>query len=145
MQLNGKVAQRAKDLRVKDIAVSLSHEADVAFAAVFVLVETDEDSVGTNTTSWKAVTHPMKNPIDTNAVEAKVREVLAKHGGLKQDIATIAADASLSDEGMTSHASVNVMLALESVFGEIPERMLTRSVFRSVSSIAQAMTEIGFR
>jgi hypothetical protein len=43
---------------------------------------------------------------------------------------------------MTSHASVNVMLALEAQFGEIPERMLTRSVFRSVSSIAQAMREL---
>jgi acyl carrier protein len=84
----------------------------------------------------------MNDSINTSSVEAKVREVLAQHGGLKQHISTIAEDISLSDAGMTSHASVNVMLALEAQFGEIPDRMLTRSVFRSVSSIAQAMSEL---
>lgn len=72
-------------------------------------------------------------------VAAKVRSVLAKHGRLSQDVAALSDDASLNAAGMTSHASVNVMLALESEFGEIPDQMLTRSVFHSIASITRAM------
>ncbi len=44
---------------------------------------------------------------------------------------------------MTSHASVNVMLALEDAFDlEFPDRMLTRSVFESISSIRAALSEL---
>jgi acyl carrier protein len=44
---------------------------------------------------------------------------------------------------MTSHASVNLMLALEDAFDvEFPDRMLTRGVFDSVSSIAAAIDEL---
>ncbi len=82
---------------------------------------------------------------DAALVIAQVREVLGRHGGLTQPISTISDEAPLSDAGMTSHASVNVMLALEAVFGEIPERMLTRSVFRSVANIAHAMRELSTR
>ena len=44
---------------------------------------------------------------------------------------------------MTSHASVNVMLALEGEFDiEFPDRMLKRSVFDSISSISAAVGEL---
>ena len=44
---------------------------------------------------------------------------------------------------MTSHASVNVMLALEDRFDvEFPDRMLKRSVFESIASIAAALEEL---
>ncbi len=44
---------------------------------------------------------------------------------------------------MTSHASVNVMLALEDHFDiEFPDRMLKRSVFESISAIERALTEL---
>lgn len=87
----------------------------------------------------------MRTTNDIDSVEAQVREVLGQHGRLAQDIATLSDHASLSEAGMTSHASVNVMLALESIFGEIPEHLLTRSVFQSVASIAQAMQAISGR
>ena len=39
---------------------------------------------------------------------------------------------------MSSHASVNVMLALEDAFDiEFPDRMLKRSVFESIAGIAR--------
>ena len=45
---------------------------------------------------------------------------------------------------MTSHASVNVMVALEDSFDiEFLDSMLKRSVFESVDSIAAALSEIG--
>ena len=44
---------------------------------------------------------------------------------------------------MTSHASVNVMLALETEFDiEFPDRMLKRSVFESISAIQTAISEL---
>jgi acyl carrier protein len=44
---------------------------------------------------------------------------------------------------MTSHASVNVMLALEDAFDlEFPDRMLKRSVFESIASIRAALEEL---
>lgn len=45
---------------------------------------------------------------------------------------------------MTSHASVNLMLALEDEFDiEFPDEMLTRSAFESISSIESALTTLG--
>lgn len=72
-----------------------------------------------------------------------IRHVLAQHGRLPIDPATLADDADLYAAGMTSHASVNVMLGLEDFFDvEFPDRMLTRGVFESVASIAAALTEL---
>ena len=44
---------------------------------------------------------------------------------------------------MTSHASVNVMLALEGEFEvEFPDHMLKRSVFESIAAITTAIDEL---
>jgi acyl carrier protein len=74
----------------------------------------------------------------------EIRRVLKEHGRLPVDIDTVADDADLFQAGMTSHASVNVMLALEDAFDlEFPDRMLKRSVFESVDAIRAALTELG--
>ncbi len=73
----------------------------------------------------------------------RIRAILKEHGRLAVDIGTLADDADLYEAGMTSHASVNVMLALEGAFDvEFPDRMLRRGVFESVSAIATALTEL---
>lgn len=70
-----------------------------------------------------------------------VREILADHAGLDADAATIAADADLYDAGMTSHASVNVMLAIEDELDvEFPDELLQRSTFETVDSIVAAVS-----
>jgi acyl carrier protein len=75
--------------------------------------------------------------------EATIRRVLRDHARLAVDADKIAADADLYQSGMTSHASVNVMLALEGEFDvEFPDHMLKRNVFRSVSSIDRALREL---
>lgn len=72
-----------------------------------------------------------------------IRKIVADHGRLSIDVAELPADADLYKAGMTSHASVNVMLALEDHFDvEFPDRMLSRSVFESISSIEAAVTEL---
>jgi acyl carrier protein len=74
----------------------------------------------------------------------QIRQVISEHGHLSVDPDAIADDADLYQSGMTSHASVNVMVALEDTFDvEFPDAMLKRSVFESVDSIAAALAEIG--
>ena len=73
----------------------------------------------------------------------EIRQIIAAHGRMPVDIGELAPDADLYQAGMTSHASVNVMLALEDHFDvEFPDRMLTRDVFESIQSIAAALTEL---
>ena len=73
----------------------------------------------------------------------EIRTILKEHGRLSVDVATLGEDADLYQAGLTSHASVNVMLALEGKFDiEFPDRMLKRGVFESLSSIRAALEEL---
>jgi len=77
---------------------------------------------------------------EASEARRRIRQVVADHGRLPVDIATLDDDADLFQAGMTSHASVNVMLGLEAAFDvEFPDAMLKRSVFQSVSAIASAL------
>jgi acyl carrier protein len=74
----------------------------------------------------------------------QIRRVLRDHGRLPVDVDAIDDHADLFVAGMSSHASVNVMLALEDSFDiEFPDAMLKRSVFESVAAIAAALAELG--
>lgn len=75
--------------------------------------------------------------------EAQIRAVLQEHGRLNKPVNDIAIDSDLYQAGMTSHASVNVMLALEGSFDvEFPDHMLKRSVFGSIAAILDALAEL---
>lgn len=75
--------------------------------------------------------------------QPQIRNVLRDHGRLKRDAGELGADDDLYQFGMTSHASVNVMLALEGAFNvEFPDHMLKRSVFCSIAAIERALTEL---
>ena len=79
----------------------------------------------------------------TAEITEAVRRVLRDHGRLARDAAELPVDADLHHMGMTSHASVNVMLALEGEFDvEFPDHMLTRSVFSSIRSMAAAIAQL---
>jgi acyl carrier protein len=72
-----------------------------------------------------------------------IRQILKDHGRLPDSVDALPRDADLYQAGMTSHASVNVMLALEDHFDvEFPDHMLKRSVFASVAAISIALTEL---
>lgn len=76
-------------------------------------------------------------------MDDQIRSVLAEHGRLPVEISTLGDDDDLYRAGMTSHASVNVMLALEEAFDiEFPEAALRKSTFESVSAIRSALTEL---
>jgi len=73
----------------------------------------------------------------------EIRAILKEHGRLAVDVAGLADDADLYQAGMTSHASVSVMLALEDAFDiEFPESMLKKSTFESISAIRAALNEL---
>jgi acyl carrier protein len=73
----------------------------------------------------------------------KIRTILKDHGRLSKDSTMLDADTDLYQAGMTSHASVNVMLALEGEFDvEFPDHMLKRNVFNSIASISAALNEL---
>ena len=73
----------------------------------------------------------------------RIRSVLKAHGRLSVDVATIGDGDELYQAGLTSLASVNVMLALEEAFDvEFPDRMLTRSVFESITAMRTAISEL---
>ena len=73
----------------------------------------------------------------------RIRRILKDHGRLSIEAATLSEAADLYQAGMTSHASVNVMLALEGEFDvEFPDQMLRRDVFESVLAIRSALAEL---
>ncbi|MGO9973509.1 MAG: acyl carrier protein [Solirubrobacteraceae bacterium] len=79
----------------------------------------------------------------TDPIRTKIREVLAQQARLPVAIDQVADGADLFQAGMTSHASVNVMLALEDAFDvEFPDSMLKRSVFETIDAIATAISEL---
>jgi acyl carrier protein len=74
----------------------------------------------------------------------RIRLIIQEHARLPIDISTLPDDANLYAAGLTSHASVNLMLALEEGFDiEFPDEMLTRGAFESVSSIQSALSTLG--
>lgn len=76
-------------------------------------------------------------------MEQEIRSVVREHGRLSVDIDQLDDDASLYQAGLTSHASVNLMLALEDHFGiEFPERMLRRRTFENIAAIKSAVDEL---
>jgi acyl carrier protein len=76
-------------------------------------------------------------------VEDRIRSVLRAQAQLQGSIDTLDAHASLYEAGMTSRASVAVMLALEGEFEiEFPDAMLRRDVFESVAAIRSAVLEL---
>ncbi len=73
----------------------------------------------------------------------EIRQIIKQHGRLQVDAASLSDDDDLYLAGMTSHASVNVMLALEDHFDvEFPDRLLERAVFESIGALAAALTEL---
>ena len=72
--------------------------------------------------------------------KADIRAVLQAHARIPAALDTVSDEANLFTAGMTSLASVEVILALEEKFGiEFPDHMMHRKTFASVSAIAAAI------
>ena len=73
-------------------------------------------------------------------MQDRIRDVLAAHGQMEVDPREVDDQADLYELGLTSLASVNVMLALEDAFDvEFPEEVVKKSTFASVRNIEQVV------
>ena len=80
---------------------------------------------------------------ETDNVVDAILSILAAYGNLSVEMSSLSDDEDLFHAGMSSHASVTVMLQLEKRFDiEFPDEMLCRSTFESVSSIRSAVCEL---
>ena len=127
IRLSGAAEALAVAAGIDELSVSLSHETTMAAAVV----------VGWSTTTGQG--SPM-------TVDETIRQVLVDHGRLAVPVESLADDTDLFGAGMTSHASVNVMLALEDAFDfEFPEKMLKKSTFESIAAIRAGVARDGGR
>ncbi len=77
--------------------------------------------------------------MDTNAIKL----ILAKHGRLNSGVDSLDEESDLYHAGLTSLATVGLMLALEDEFDiEFPDSMLSRRTFSSIGTIADAIEEL---
>lgn len=89
--------------------------------------------------------HDIVSDIETkllNDVRA-IREIVAQRGRLSVDVFSLDESSDLYSAGLTSLATVGIMLALEDQFDiEFPESMLSRKTFNSVASISDAVSQL---
>jgi phosphopantetheinyl transferase (holo-ACP synthase)/acyl carrier protein len=138
LALTGPAAAHATASGLRDFALSLSCAGDHATAVVIA----GEAAPPPGNPSAQASSWSPPEPMN-NTVHEEIRRVIGDHARLAVDPAHLTDDTDLYEAGMTSHASVNVMLALEDAFDlEFPDRMLKRDVFESVERIAAAVTEL---
>jgi phosphopantetheine--protein transferase-like protein len=138
LELTGAAADRAAAAGLRGFSLSIAFAAGHA-AAVVLAAGPPHDAPR----AVQASSCSRPKPMDTT-VHEQIRRVLADHARLAVDAASLTDATDLYEVGMTSHASVNVMLALEDAFDlEFPDRMLKREVFESVDRIAAAVAELG--
>jgi acyl carrier protein len=77
------------------------------------------------------------------AMTETIREILKKHANLPIAAEDLADGADLYAAGLSSFASVQVMLALEENFDiEFPDSLLNRKSFQSIEAIARTVDSI---
>ncbi|KQQ45480.1 MULTISPECIES: acyl carrier protein [Rhizobium/Agrobacterium group] len=76
-------------------------------------------------------------------MNSTIREILSKFGQLPAPVDTIADDADLYAAGLSSFASVQLMLGIEDAFDiEFPDSMLNRKSFASIHAIETTVKTI---
>jgi acyl carrier protein len=73
----------------------------------------------------------------------KVRDILTQHGRLSSPVDQLQDTSDLYNAGLTSLATVGLMLALEDQFNiEFPDNMLSRKTFASIESVVDAVQKL---
>ena len=74
---------------------------------------------------------------------SRIRQLISEYGGLSVDAAALGDGDDLYRAGLTSFASVQLMLALEDTFDiEFPDAMLNRATFSSLGAIEAAVAKL---
>jgi acyl carrier protein len=73
----------------------------------------------------------------------RIRKIVKDNSGLGLNFESVDDGTNLYQAGMTSYASVVLMIALENEFElEFPDGLLSRSVFESIDTIASAIESL---
>lgn len=73
----------------------------------------------------------------------KIRDILTQHGRLSQPVSELQDSSDLYNAGLTSLATVGLMLALEDEFDvEFPDSALSRKTFSSIEAIADTIEDL---
>jgi phosphopantetheine--protein transferase-like protein len=165
LALRGGAAALARRRELGPMSVSLTHEAGLAVAIVVAAPNVApcthylHDGHGPHYAHdlhdhGHGTGHDHEEPKDrrddemttthaTTATRAAVRAVLFAHARLEADVDALTDDDDLFDAGMTSHATVTVMLELEEAFGvEFPDSMLEKRTFASVGALSGAVDQL---
>jgi acyl carrier protein len=77
------------------------------------------------------------------SMKQRIQRIVKENAGLGAGYENIGDSTDLYQAGMTSYASVVLMIALENEFDiEFPDGMLSRSVFESIDRIAEAIESL---
>jgi acyl carrier protein len=77
------------------------------------------------------------------SIATAVRHALEAHGRLITPVDSLGEDADLGAAGLSSHATVNVMLAIEDALDiELPDHLLTKATFATIGSIVAAVETV---
>jgi acyl carrier protein len=77
------------------------------------------------------------------SMKQKIQQIVKENAGLGAGYENVDSSTDLYQAGMTSYASVVLMIALENEFDlEFPDGMLSRSVFESIDSITNAIESL---
>ncbi len=77
------------------------------------------------------------------AIEEAVRQILRDHARLGVDVRALNRHSNLYEAGLTSHGSVNLMLAIEERFDvEFPDRLMQRGSFASIAAICANVRDL---
>jgi acyl carrier protein len=78
-----------------------------------------------------------------DSMKQRIQQIVKENAGLGANYESIDYSTDLYRAGMTSYASVVLMIALENEFDlEFPDGMLSRSVFESIDTIANAIESV---
>ncbi|MCU1558917.1 MAG: hypothetical protein JWN09_2912 [Microbacteriaceae bacterium] len=121
VRLAGAAKLRAQAERLQGFAVSLSHDHGVAFATALAM----------------STIHKDRNMTDA------IRNILSRYGNLRVSIDGLSDADDLYEAGLASHASINVMLAIEDELDvEFADELMTRSTFSSIASITATVDSL---
>ena len=79
----------------------------------------------------------------TDRLDGEIRGLLAEVGRLRADPSALAPDDDLFAAGLSSLATVDLMLAIEDRFGiEFPQERLTRRTFATLAAIRETVVAL---
>ena len=78
-----------------------------------------------------------------NDPRTAIWEIVRSYGKLSVDMDSVGDEDDLVELGLTSHATVNVMLALEDEFDfEFPDELLTKETFESIAAMLTVVSSL---